>query len=214
MKNILKKIIRFFKKHPIYTYIGIGLFIVLFVPKYFIPIWLSTWIFYFYFYTAMFFVCLFELCKPIYFLYTKNKKRLHAYLYFNKKPTKTLLVLRILESLMIILVLFSVLPVIKHTVVSLAHEDVSIKKVYTVEKSGQGGFGWITHIYIKDPEFNIGGSASERNSLYTFLFLHPFRPKPDQEYYFHYLPLSSFLRVGVILDYYPVDENRNRIYDE
>lgn len=74
MKNILKKTIRFFKRRPVYTYLGVGLLITLFVPKYFMPIWLANWIFYFYFYAVISFIGLVELGKPLYFLYKKDKK--------------------------------------------------------------------------------------------------------------------------------------------
>ena len=211
MKNILKKIIRFFKKRPVYAYIGVGFFIVLFAPKYFVSVWLSSWIFYFYFYTIIFFIFLFELCKPIYFLSTRNMKKLYAFLFFNKKPTKTLLTLRILEFLIIILALYLVFPVIKYTIVSLVYEDVSIKRVYTVKGYDQGAGGFFTDIYIADSEFDKGNVSLGESGLYTFLFLHPYRPKPGQRYFFHYLPVSSLKR-GIILDYYPVDENGKKAY--
>lgn len=113
---------------------------------------------------------------------------------------------------MIVFVLYITFPVIKHTAISLVYEDVSVKGVYTIRGYDQSAGGFFTDIYIADSEFNQRNVSLGETGLYTFLFLHPHRPKEGQKYFFHYLPVSSLKR-GVILDYYPVDKNEDRIHE-
>ncbi len=211
MKNILKKIIKFFKGNPIYKYTGTVFFVTISISQFFLPEWLASWIFYFSFYSAVSLLLLFEMYKTDYFLYKRNKKGLYNFISPRRKPNKMAVTLHFMGFFVGIFLLFYLFPAIKYTMISLIYGDVSIKKIYTVESYNQGAFGWSTHINIADPEFNIGGSARAKNSLNTYLFLQPHRPKEGQRYYFHHLPLSPFLRNGVILDYYPVDENENKI---
>ena len=200
MKKYVKKIIRFFKKHSIVTYVGISLLVVLFVPKYFAPAWLSSWIFYFYLYAIVSLALLHEMIKAVYFLIKKDKKRLYAIFSPGRKPGKALVIFYFLTFFFGIFLLFALLPTIKNTVVSLVHEDVSIKRIHTVERYSHIGVNSLgSYLTIADKE----------EGLYTFFFLHPYRHKEGQRYFFHYLP--SFFGIGAILDFYPVDERGNMI---